>query len=103
MDKEQLFKSRLEERDVDVPGVGTVRIRALSRAEILRVKDKPMDGSKMERMLLSMAMIDPELTEFEVGEWQAASGAGEIETVSKEIIALSGLEVDSAKSAYKSV
>lgn len=103
MDKELLFKSRLTERDVEVPGVGTVRVRALSRAEVLKVKDKPLDESRMERMLLSYALIEPELTEAEIGEWQAASEAGEIEAVCKEVMELSGLGVDSAKEAYKSV
>ena len=44
----------------------------------------------MEKKLLSLAMVDPKLTEEEVGEWQAASAAGELEPV-RAIMELSGL------------
>lgn len=109
MDKELLFKARLTEEDVEVAGVGTVRVRGLSRVEVLHVRkaadDAGLDGPRtltLERKMLALAMVDPELTEAEVGKWQAASGAGELNVVTDKVQELSGMKEDSAKAAYKS-
>ena len=105
--KENLFKDRLEESDVEVPGVGTIRVRALSRSEVLAVQHLGRTGkvgpAAIERKMLAYALVDPELTEAEVGEWQQASAAGEIEAVTDEVVALSGMEdmAKAAKAAYK--
>jgi hypothetical protein len=106
-DKERLFKARLTEADVDVEGLGTVRVRALSRAEVLRVRsavkgeeDAIKRQADLERKMLALAMVDPELTEAEVGQWQAASTAGEMEPVTDKVQELSGLLQGAAKEAY---
>lgn len=104
VDKELLFKPRLPEADVDVPGVGTVRVRALSRVEALsiqNVKDGPGRVEAIERKMLALALVDPELTEAEVGKWQKASAAGELEPVTNKISELSGMTDDAAKAVYK--
>jgi len=111
VDKELLLKPRLAEDDVEIPGVGTVRVRALSRAEVLLVRKATdnadsIDGPRalvLERKMLATAMVDPVLTEAEVGQWQEASGAGELEPVTYRIQELSGMLEGSAKAAYKSV
>lgn len=103
-DKELLFKPRLPEDDVEVPGVGTVRVRSLSRAEVMLLQKMAQDGedpAAVERKMLSIALVDPALTEAEVGRWQRASIAGELEPVSDKVTALSGLDDDAAKAAYK--
>ena len=101
VDKAALFAPRLPEADVDVPGVGTIRVRALSRAEGMRIKD--MKGTEAtERLILAMGMVDPALTEAEVGQWMKAAPAAEIEPVSLKIAELSGLLDGSAQGAYKS-
>lgn len=100
--KDLLLKPRLPEADVDLPGVGSVRVRGLSRAEGIEVQkliDKGWD--RMERKLLSLAMVDPPLTEAEVGEWQQASVGGEIEPVTQHVMELSGLMQGADKEAYK--
>lgn len=100
--KELLLKSRLEEADVEIPGVGTVRVRALSRAEVLDVQKLQDKGTaRMERRMLSLAMVDPQLTEAEVGEWQQASAAGEMEPVGLKVQELSGMLEGADKAAYK--
>lgn len=108
MDKELLFAPRLPESDVEVPGLGTVRVRGLSRAEVMVVRKatdtEQMDGPRalvLERKMLAAAMVDPELTEAEVGRWQQASTAGELEPVTRKIQELSGLLEGSAKEAVK--
>lgn len=105
MNKEVLFKSRLNEQDVDVPGVGTVRVRALSRTEVIMVRKatdtEHVDGPRVlviERKMLAAALVDPVLTEAEVGRWQAASAAGEIEPVVAAVQRLSGMDEGADKS-----
>lgn len=103
MDKALLKKARLAEEDVELPGVGVIRVRALSRAEALRVTDTEMPVTRMEQLLLSMAMVDPEMSEQDVAEWQAAASAGELEPVTEVIKRLSGLAEKAAKSGVPGV
>lgn len=99
MDKELLFTPRLAEEDFDIDGVGTIRIRALSRAEALKLPD---NQSESEAVILSRGIVDPVLTVHEVKRWLEASPAGELQAVSQRIAQLSGMLEDSAKAAYKS-
>jgi hypothetical protein len=100
MDKELLFKSRLPEADVDIPGVGTVRVRGLSRIEAMHVQEA--NGTEaQERRILAIGMVDPELTESEVGQWQKASIASELEPVSTKIAELSGLLPGADKATFQ--
>lgn len=101
IDKSALFTARLPEEEVEIPGVGTVRIRSLSRAEVLGIRGKDVPVDEMERHLLALSLVEPKLTEKEAGQWQAASAAGELEPVTKAIMRLSGLEEATAKEAVK--
>jgi hypothetical protein len=105
MDKEALFRPRLPEDDVQVPGVGTVRVRGLSRVEVLQARkatdEATMDGPRMltlERKMLAAALVDPALSEAEVGKWQAVAPAGELVPLIQAIERLSGLSDDAPKS-----
>lgn len=101
VDKELLFKSRLPEADVDVPGLGvTVRVRGLSRAEAMQIQ-KLEGTAAIERAMLAMALVDPQLSEGEVRQWQEAAPAGELEPITDKVAELSGMKQDSAKDAYK--
>lgn len=108
MDKELLFAPRhntpsgMREDDVEVPGVGTVRVRGLSRIEALHVQAANGEAAT-ERRIMALGMLDPVMTESEVGRWQKASEAGEIEVVSKKIAELSGMLPGADKESYKSV
>lgn len=104
MDKSALTAPRLPEADVEIPGVGTVRVRGLSRFELLLAgKTGGDDTAAMERKMLSFAMVDPDLSEKDVEAWQKASPAGEIAPVVAAVNELSGVGRESAKEAYKSV
>lgn len=107
MDKDLLFKSRLDEADVDIPGVGTVRVRGLSRVEVIAMRKATdndpdtLDGKRalvIERKLIAAAMVDPKLTESEVARWQDAAPAGELEPVTARISELSGMVEGASKS-----
>ena len=100
MDKELLLKPRLPEADVEVPGIGTVRVRGLNRAEAMQVQAaKGVEAT--ERRILALGMVDPALTEAEAGQWQKNAPAGEIEPVSRRIAELSGMFDGADKQAYK--
>lgn len=99
-DKELLFKSALPEADVEIPGKGTVRVRGLTRAEAMSLQD--VKGvAAIERKMLALALVDPQLTEAEVGRWQKASAAGEMEPIGAKVQELSGMNEGAAKEAYK--
>lgn len=103
IDKEKLLAERFGVEVVELPGVGEVKVRAMTRGEALQVRGKPDDVGAMERKVLSWTMVDPKMSEEDVKAWQDCSPAGEIQTVFEAVVRLSGMEVDSAKSAYKSV
>lgn len=101
--KAKLLAPRLPKpHDVELPGIGTVSVRGLSRAEVLELQD--VDGRlEFERKLVSLGMVRPAMTPEDVAAWQAASLSDEIETITKKISELSGLEAGARKRAYKSV
>lgn len=101
MDIEHLFKPRLPEEELDLPGVGVIRIRGLNRDEVLAV-GKLTDVGERDRHLIAIGMVDPRLSVQQVRQWGAAATGGELERVSRAIAGLSGMLEDSAKSSYKS-
>ncbi|HKX46588.1 MAG TPA: hypothetical protein VJP77_07785 [Planctomycetota bacterium] len=99
--KAQLFKPRLPEAEVELPNGVTVRVRGMSRGEVLAVQDAKTTAI-LERRILARGMVEPELTEAEAGIWQEASPAGEIEPVVDRIRDLSGLDDGAEKTAMRS-
>lgn len=99
IDKEKLLAPRADtphgmpEADVEVPSMGTVRVRGLSRDEVLAVQEA-RTTAQLERRILALGMVDPPLSEGEAGAWQRISPAGEIEPVADRIRELSGLDVE---------
>lgn len=91
IDKETFLKARLPERTVDLPGVGEIRVRGLSRAEagLLRTFGENVDGAEV--FVLAAGLVAPDLTEDEVRQWLTVVPAEEVETVSAAILGLSGL------------
>lgn len=105
MDKAKLLnQGTLKEEDVEIPGVGTVRVRALSRYEIMLAgKTTGDDAMAMEQAMLAMAMVDPKMTKAEIAQWQKASPIGQMQAVVYKVNELSGVNKDSQKEAYKSL
>lgn len=93
MDKDTLLKPRLAEGSHEIEGLGTIRFRALSRAEVLtlRAEFAEDDTATTECKLLAAALIDPVLTEDEVRRWQSACLADEMEPLVGAVAQLSGL------------
>jgi len=103
--KARLLKPRLPEADVEIPGVGTVRVRALNRKEAVHVQEAT-DSEEKDRRLLAMGLVNPMFMMpwpklhslgadpcekcAAVGELQEASPANELEPVSDKITELAG-------------
>jgi hypothetical protein len=98
---DDLFKPRLPEETVEIPGVGHVRIRAVSRMEMLAIRGKKLELPDIEREMLATALVEPKMTEAQVRQWQEASAAGEIEHLSNAVMKLSGMDSGAAKEAVK--
>lgn len=99
-DKELLFNPRLPEAEVNTP-LGTMRVRGLSQHEA-HVVEQTSGSLARERKILSFGVIDPELTESDVGQWQKAAPAGEVTKVALAVAELSGMLDGADKEAYKS-
>jgi hypothetical protein len=99
------------EADVDLPGVGVVRVRGLTRIEVLSVRKaadsaESVDGPRLlvlERKLIAAGMVDPQLSEDDVRAWQNVCPAGQLEPVTEKIQELSGLAEGSEKAAFQGV
>jgi hypothetical protein len=87
----------LPEDDVEVPNMGPVRVRGLSREEVFECQ-KAKGTQAHERKILHLGMIDPPMTEGQAGVWQKVSPGGEIEPVVDKIRELSGLDEGADKS-----
>ena len=98
VDKAALLARRLGEGKHEIPGVGTVRVRGLSRAEILALQALDGGTAASDRRMVSLALVEPALTEDEVRVWQENSTAAEIEALTVAIAELSGIGAGAAKS-----
>lgn len=106
-----LSAPRFEEHTEMIEGVGEITYRALSRDEVLngRERNKGKSTAEIECYLVSLAMVDPELTPEDVTQWQRVSPAGELERITTQIMRLSGMggradgEDAPDREAYKSV
>lgn len=99
--KAALLERRGNTEDVEVPGVGTVTVRGLTRSEALSIRGIELDELEAEAQLLALAMVEPKLTEDDVRAWQEASPAGEIGVVTAAVLKLSGMTADAPKEAVK--
>ena len=96
--KARLLKSRLGEKTLPIEGVGDVRVRGLSRGEVLLLQKSSGNPTQLEQKILSVGMVDPQLTEKEVALWRNAATSGELDQVVDAINELSGLVQGAQKS-----
>jgi hypothetical protein len=94
----------LQEDDHKLDDGTWVRIRALSRAEVLRIQAIGRDKAlELERHTVSAGLVIPRMTVEQVATWQGNDAAGgDIGRLMEHIRDLSGLGEGAAKAAYKS-
>jgi len=96
--KARLLKSRLGEKTIPIEGVGTVRVRGLSRGEVLLLQKSSSNPTQLEQKIIAVGMVDPVMSEKEVATWQKVATSGEIDEVVSQINVLSGLAQGAQKS-----
>jgi hypothetical protein len=95
---DDLFDVSLPEEDFEVRPGKWMRLRALSRAEMTRGQKLEDNRAKQEQYLVSLASVNPKLTEADVARWQRSSAFMELERVGRKINELGGIGKDAAKS-----
>lgn len=106
LDKDKLLGPRettasgFPEADVPVANMGIVHVRGLSRIEGFLLQK--IDNLEIrERKMLALAMVDPVMSEHEVGTWQVMAASGELDPVAAKVLELSGQGDNAAKLIYK--
>lgn len=92
--KEVFLKGHLPEDTIEVPEIGTIRIRALSRAEALASTE--LVAGEREAQVLAWGLADPAITKEEAQQWRETTMPGVVNAVAYEILVLSGMTESSA-------
>ena len=104
MDKSKLFsKVAMPTTIVELPGIGTVTVRGLTRAEVLDIQ-RQRNGRKadwIERQMVRIGLTDPELTDDEVEQMYAALPNGHLDRITKAIAGLSGMDKEADREAMR--
>ncbi|MFI6763853.1 hypothetical protein ACIBF5_32495 [Micromonospora sp. NPDC050417] len=100
--KEELLSRRPGEDDVPLPSGGTVRVRGLTRGEVKDISDGVNEGKNMEPYSLSLALVDPVLTEEEAAGMTTSGCFDDVQAITTRVNELSGIAQGSAKESYKS-
>lgn len=105
IDKEKLLASVSSQEEVEIPGKGTVVVRALTRAEIHSNaqgdKKSKLSNEDVEARTIVFGLVEPELDINEAKQWMKAAPAGEIQLVVEKIMELSGYGEDAVNKAYE--
>lgn len=84
---------------VTLPSTGRrVRVRGLTRHELLANGKDGADALTVEARNLAATLVDPVLTVDQAAQWQRAAPAGELAPVVTAIRRLTGLDEGAAKS-----
>lgn len=96
--KEELLAKRFGVEDFEVPELGTFKIRALTRAQALEIKDREMPVAVAEQRIIARAVVEPQLSEEDVAALQQNIPAGLFEPLVDRIAVISGMKQDATKS-----
>ncbi len=88
-----------EQADVTLRSGAVVRVRGLTRAELLlNARNVDGDGALIERRNLATCLVTPAMTLEQAERWQRTAAAGELVAVVDTIRRLSGLDEGAPKS-----
>jgi hypothetical protein len=85
-------------RDVTLSDGRTVKVRGMSRMELLLSRKGTEDAGEIERRMLAYCMVQPKMTAQQVTAWQKATGPMVMAPVTEAIRDLSGLGEGADKS-----
>lgn len=103
IDKEVFLKATSPEETVELPGIGEVRVRGLTRAEAVSLSPVKDDVRRLECRILLLGLVDPVLTEAEMSAWYEAAPSRAVDLLIAAIDSLSGLSEGAAKSGVPAV
>jgi hypothetical protein len=93
-----------ETRDVTLPNGKIVKVRGLSRFELLLNGKNTEDSALIERRNVAACMVEPRMTVVQVEAWQKkAAAGGAFKVISEAIRDLSGLGEGADKSNLRDV
>jgi hypothetical protein len=87
-----------ETRDVPLPNGKAVKVRGLTRMELMLSRKGTEDPAVVEQRTLAFCMVAPPMTAKQVEAWQKVSGPMVIAPVTEAIRELSGLGEGADKS-----
>lgn len=96
--KEELLAKRFGVEEIEIPELGLFKLRPLTRAEALAIKDVEMPVALFEQRAISLACVEPALSEEDVASLQETLPAGLFEPLTDKIAAMSGMKKDATKS-----
>ncbi len=100
--KDQLKTPRVAEGDVTLVTGGMVRVRGLSRAEMVELSRAEAKDHEMQ--VVHAALVQPEgMSLGDVKAWFKAAPSRELTMVYDKVLDLSGHSSDNGQAAYKSV
>ncbi len=85
-------------RDVTLPNGKVVKVRGLTRYELLLSAKGDVDAAVVERRNVARCMVEPKMTEAQVEKWQKASSPVALGLITTAIRELSGLAEGAPKS-----
>jgi hypothetical protein len=85
-------------RDVTLSNGKAVKVRGMSRMELLLSRKNTQDPGEIERRMIAWCMVQPKMTTQQVTAWQKATGPMVIVPVTEAIRELSGLGEGADKS-----
>ncbi len=91
VDKASLLALTLPQDSVEVPGLGSVTVRGLSRAEVVRLQGECATPDELENETLAAGMVEPALSVEEAATFRANAPSDVVRAISDPILALSGL------------
>lgn len=100
--KDALFAIVPTVEDYELPDVGVIKIRGLSRIEAVRLDNAP-DATARDVIIFKAGIVEPLLTEAEVRRMMGARSAGDLENLSRRIATLSKLMPGADQEQYKSI
>ncbi len=96
VDKATMLASDVDAEDLDVPGLGLVRVKGLTRAET--IETTKFEGAAWERAIIVRGLVEPRLTDDEVETFQDSKRSGVVTAIFNRIIHLSAVGRDATKS-----
>lgn len=87
------------EEDFELESGLSVRIRPLTRAEVMLIGKRDLPTDKKEAAYVAKAMVLPAMSEKDVAKWQDNSAAGDMQELVERIQKISGMSKKGAKAA----